>query len=103
MPFLTKILSLKPSFTSERNSLWIAFDTFLGYKLHWLGGWLGTVSAPYTSQTCPVPECGHVSQANRSRQTTFRCKRCGYEGHADTVGAMNTLRAGLARIACSPV
>ncbi|TFE68594.1 zinc ribbon domain-containing protein [Methylacidiphilum caldifontis] len=43
-------------------------DTFLGYKLHGLGGWLGTVPAPYTSQTCPVPECGHVSQANRPRK-----------------------------------
>ncbi|CAB3391308.1 RNA-guided endonuclease InsQ/TnpB family protein [Kyrpidia spormannii] len=82
---------------------WFMFQTFLGYKLHWLGGWLGTVPAPYTSQTCPVPECGHKSPANRPRQTTFRCERCGYEGNADTVGAMNILRAGLARIACSPV
>ncbi|WP_197945682.1 zinc ribbon domain-containing protein [Kyrpidia spormannii] len=64
---------------------------------------MGTVPAPYTSQRCPVPECGHVSNANRPRQSTFRCERCGYEGNADTVGAMNILRAGLARIACSPV
>ncbi|QSR88997.1 transposase [Methylacidiphilum caldifontis] len=38
-----------------------------------------------------------------AEETTFRCERCGYEGHANTVGAMNILRAGLARIACSPV
>ncbi len=82
---------------------WFTFQTFLGYKLHWSGGWLGTVPAPYTSQTCPVPECGHVSQANRPTQSKFRCEQCRYEGNADTVGAMNILRAGLARIACSPV
>ncbi|QSR88390.1 transposase [Methylacidiphilum caldifontis] len=67
----------------------VLFDTSLGYKLHGLGGWLRIVLAPYTSQTGPVPECGHVNQANRPRQTTFRCERCGYEGHANTVGAMN--------------
>ncbi|WP_208526647.1 zinc ribbon domain-containing protein [Methylacidiphilum sp. Yel] len=44
-----------------------------------------------------------MSQANRPRQTTFRCERCRYEGNADSVGAMNILRAGLARLACSPV
>lgn len=82
---------------------WFLFQTFLGYKLHWSGGRLTTVPAPYTSQTCPVPECGHVSKENRPTQSRFRCAQCGYEANADTVGAMNILRAGLARTACSPV
>ena len=44
---------------------------------------------PYkTSQTCP--SCSHVERENRSGEK-FKCLRCGYEEHADTVGALNIL------------
>ena len=44
---------------------------------------------PYkTSQTCP--ECSHVERENRSGER-FLCLRCGYEEHADIVGALNIL------------
>ncbi len=82
---------------------WSMFQTFLTYKLDWSGGRLEEVPAPYTSLTCPVPECGHTSKANRVSQSGFRCERCGFAENADTVGAMNALRAGLAQFACSPV
>lgn len=41
-----------------------------------------------TSQTCPA--CSHVERENRSGEK-FKCLRCGYEDHADNVGALNIL------------
>jgi len=46
-----------------------------------------------TSRTCPL--CGHCCAENRTSQAEFRCVRCGLAEHADTVGALNVLRAGL--------
>jgi len=46
-----------------------------------------------TSRTCP--SCGHCCAENRTSQAEFRCVRCGLAEHADTVGALNVLRAGL--------
>lgn len=77
---------------------WYEFRRQLQYKLEWLGGKLFTVPPQYTSQTCP--ECGHVNKENRKTQAKFSCVRCGFQENADVVGAMNILRAGLARIAC---
>ena len=46
------------------------------------------VDPAYTSQTCPV--CGHVSKENRPNHgEAFVCQNCGYEEHADIVGAIN--------------
>lgn len=44
------------------------------------------VPPAYTSQYCPA--CGHVEKGNRCG-TVFRCMLCGYEQHADLVGARN--------------
>ena len=65
----------------------------LEYKLAWNGGRLIKVPPQYTSQTCPC--CGHVSQANRKTQAQFACVDCGYENHADHVGAINILSRGM--------
>ena len=79
---------------------WYEFRRQLAYKLAWAGGVLEFVPPHYTSQTCP--ECGFVSPDNRRSQAVFRCEACGYENHADLVGAVNIFRrAGHARIACS--
>lgn len=43
--------------------------------------------ASYTSQTCP--ECGHSCKENRITRDAFQCKNCGFEQHADIVGALN--------------
>jgi len=40
----------------------------------------------YSSMTCPV--C-HFRDKNNRNDEKFRCLRCGYENHADVVGAMN--------------
>ncbi len=41
-----------------------------------------------SSITCPV--CGRVDSSNRA-DSSFHCRGCGYQKHADTVGAMNLM------------
>ena len=77
---------------------WFEFRRQLAYKLAWRGGWLIAVPPHNTSRTCPA--CGHVSADNRQTQARFECVECGFEEHADVVGAINVLRAGHARFAC---
>ena len=48
-----------------------------------------------TSRACP--DCGHCGGDNRVTQADFRCLACAFAGHGDQVGALNILRAGLAR------
>lgn len=77
---------------------WFEFRRQLEYKLAWNGGWLISVPPRNTSRTCP--DCGLISKENRKTQARFRCMECGFEEHADLVGAINILRAGHARFAC---
>ena len=77
---------------------WFEFRRQLDYKLAWNGGHLVAVPPRNTSRTCPA--CGHVSADNRRAQARFACVECGFEEHADLVGAINVLRAGHARCAC---
>ena len=77
---------------------WAEFRRQLGYKLNWAGGTLLPVPAHHTSQTCPC--CGHVSKDNRLTQAKFLCVDCGYENHADIVGAINILERGYRLLAC---
>jgi len=77
---------------------WSEFRRQLGYKLDWNGGMLLAVPAHHTSQTCPC--CGHVSKDNRTTQAKFACVGCGYENHADVVGAINVLERGYRLLAC---
>jgi putative transposase len=51
-----------------------------------------------TSRTCPC--CSHVSKDNRKTQAKFECVECGYENHADLVGAINILERGHRLLAC---
>jgi putative transposase len=53
-----------------------------------------------TSRTCS--ECGHTAKGNRPAQEKFHCLACGHTAHAETVGAINVLRAGLARRDANP-
>src|SRR5208283_501412 len=64
---------------------WFEFRRQLDYKLAWSGGWLIQVPPQNTSRTCPV--CSYVSADNRKTQTEFCCMGCGFEEHADLVGA----------------
>ena len=72
---------------------WFEFRRQLKYKLAWNGGHLIVVPPQNTSRTCPC--CGHVSADNRPTQARFACVACGYENHADVVGAINILSRGM--------
>ncbi|WPX44572.1 transposase [Undibacterium sp. CCC3.4] len=77
---------------------WGEFRRQLDYKVAWNGGILLAVPPHHTSQTCPC--CGHVSKDNRQTQAKFLCVDCGYENHADIVGAINVLERGYRLLAC---
>ncbi|MEV7189334.1 transposase [Kitasatospora sp. NPDC093102] len=74
---------------------WGVFLTILHAKAESAGREVIAVDPRNTSRTCPA--CGHVAAENRPTQDTFHCTGCGHQAHADTVGAVNVLRAGLAR------
>ena len=77
---------------------WGEFRRQLAYKVQSHGGMLLAVPPHHTSQTCPA--CGHVSKDNRLTQAKFLCVDCGYENHADVVGAINVLERGYRLLAC---
>ena len=77
---------------------WGEFRRQLDYKMAWNGGILFAVPPHHTSQICPC--CGHVSADNRQTQARFLCVECGYENHADHVGAINILERGHRLLAC---
>jgi putative transposase len=77
---------------------WGEFSRQLAYKIEWNGGMLLAVPPHNTSRTCP--SCNHVSKDNRLTQAKFLCVDCGYENHADVVGAINVLERGYRLLAC---
>ncbi len=77
---------------------WGEFGRQLDYKLGWKGGQLIRVNPKNTSRTCP--RCHHVCADNRKTQAAFKCVECGYQNHADLVGAMNILERGHRLLAC---
>jgi putative transposase len=77
---------------------WGEFRRQLDYKVSWNGGMLLAVPPHNTSRTCPC--CGQVSKDNRQTQAKFLCIDCGYENHADVVGAINVLERGYRLLAC---
>lgn len=74
---------------------WGLFLGILHAKAESAGRVVVAVDPRNTSRTCP--ECGHVAAENRVTQDKFHCAGCGHTAHADVVGAINVLRAGLAR------
>ena len=69
------------------NSLRLICEEF-GIRMEFKSPWK-------TSQRCPV--CGKIDRRNR-RDTEFKCTRCDYKNHADTVGALNLKSLGLAGV-----
>ncbi|WP_030691748.1 RNA-guided endonuclease TnpB family protein [Streptomyces globisporus] len=80
---------------SINDAGWGVFLTILRAKAESAGREVIAVDPRNTSRTCP--ECGHVAKENRPTQEKFHCQSCGHRAHADTVGALNVLRAGLVR------
>ncbi|TDC25156.1 transposase [Streptomyces sp. 8K308] len=74
---------------------WGVFLQILTAKAESAGREVMAVDPRNTSRRCP--ECGHTAKENRPTQEKFHCVSCGHIAHADTVAALNVLRAGLAR------
>ncbi|MGP9017939.1 RNA-guided endonuclease InsQ/TnpB family protein [Streptomyces sp. BR1] len=80
---------------------WGVFLAILHAKAESAGREVMAVDPRNTSRRCP--ECGHIAKENRPSQERFHCVACGHTAHADTVGALNVLRAGLVRREAQPV
>ena len=63
------------------------FQAFVTYKAEGLSINVGIVDPRYTSQKCS--QCGHIERGNRPSQAKFKCKKCGFECHADLNAAIN--------------
>ncbi len=61
-------------------------ENFVDYKAKREGKRVEFVDARYTSQKCS--SCGHVHRSNRY-QTSFKCKACGFQLHADLNASRN--------------
>ncbi|MGW1432926.1 RNA-guided endonuclease InsQ/TnpB family protein [Streptomyces sp. NPDC002431] len=79
---------------------WGVFLTILHAKAESAGRDVIAVDPRNTSRKCP--ECGHIAKENRPTQEKFHCVSCGHQAHADHVGALNVLRAGLVRRDANP-
>lgn len=79
---------------------WGVFLAILNAKAESAGREVMVVDPRNTSRTCP--HCGHTAKENRPTQEAFHCVSCGHSAHADTVGALNVLRAGLVRREAQP-
>ncbi|WP_225851326.1 RNA-guided endonuclease TnpB family protein [Streptomyces sp. HPF1205] len=79
---------------------WGVFLTILHAKAESAGREVIAVDPRNTSRQCP--QCGHTAKENRLTQDKFQCQECGHNAHADTVGAVNVLRAGLVRREAQP-
>ncbi|MFE9887292.1 RNA-guided endonuclease InsQ/TnpB family protein [Streptomyces scopuliridis] len=79
---------------------WGVFLTILHAKAESAGRKVIAVDPRNTSRRCP--ECGHTAKENRPTQEKFHCQDCGHNAHADTVGALNVLRAGLVHRDANP-
>lgn len=75
-----------------------ALRAVVTYKAPLHGCAVVVVDPKYTSQQCP--QCGHTGKENRpGGGEVFRCVACGYENHADVVGAINIgMKAYMARM-----
>ncbi|MGV9705792.1 RNA-guided endonuclease InsQ/TnpB family protein [Streptomyces sp. NPDC003483] len=79
---------------------WGVFLRILYAKAESAGREVIAVDPRNTSRQCP--ECGYTAKENRPSQAKFHCLACAHTAHADTVGALNVLRAGLVRRNANP-
>lgn len=65
-------------------------EEFLKYKAFAKGIDVQYVSAVYTSRGCS--KCGHVARGNRTCQSIFKCRKCGYQCNADLNASFNIVK-----------
>ncbi|HEY7343365.1 MAG TPA: transposase [Ktedonobacterales bacterium] len=73
---------------------------FIAYKARLNGVGVVYINPAYTSQTCSA--CGHCEKANRTSQSRFLCRSCGFSAHADVNAAMNIRESAHRRAAVIP-
>ena len=78
---------------------WRIFTDILTYKGERVGISVVPVSERDTSRTCP--KCGIVKKSNRMARGVYRCSECGFEHHADLVGARNILTQNVSAVSSS--
>ncbi len=61
--------------------------SFIAYKAETRGCTVAGVDPRHTSQRCS--RCGHTARSNRRTRAWFKCRRCGFDLHADLNGARN--------------
>ena len=81
----------------QEHSSWSYYqlEEFLKYKAESKGVLVAYVSAHNTSKGCS--KCGHIARANRTVQSRFYCKKCGYQCNADLNASFNIAKKYLAR------
>jgi len=101
---LTKIRVQKRRGTEFNRKLnnWSFFELeqFIRYKAETLGKQVISIDARYTSQKCSV--CGHVYKGNRNG-SQFKCRKCGFELHADLNASRNIAQDGISDLGRSSV
>jgi len=89
---LTNIRTGSKKFRKEQR-FWIngwsffQLESFLKYKAAFAGCFVDFVDARYTSQKCS--KCGHTERGNRTKQSLFKCKHCGFQLNADLNASRN--------------
>ena len=87
---------------NKQNKRWMhswnfaQLQQFIGYKAQAKGIRAVYVDARYTSQKCS--RCGYISRSNRTDQSHFVCKQCGYSLNADLNASRNIVKNYLASL-----
>jgi len=84
--------------TLLHNWSFYQLQQFLIYKSAEKGIAVEFVDSRYTSQKCSV--CGYISRANRTSQSSFQCKECGFAINADLNASRNIKQNYLTAISC---
>jgi len=96
---LEKLTGLKENTTRKRrkknrfeHNSWSYYqlEEFIKYKAFAKGIDVKYVDARYTSRGCS--KCGHIARANRTCQSRFSCKKCGYQVNADLNASFNIVQ-----------
>ena len=68
---------------------WDSLIQKLKYKTERYSKVFEEINPAYTSQRCN--RCGYIHKSNRTSQSKFHCKKCGYKANADCNAAQNIL------------